>query len=290
MMDLISLVLTLRPLSKPGQEEHVLPLWWGRAAHALLLQVIRATDGALAQSLHEDQGVRPFTTSSLLGRTRRGELDADSRYRLRLTASRSDISAILHTSVQPGGMLSPGAQVELDYHPFGIETSICQPVENPWANHTGYQELAAARLVAPEAPARHIAFHFASPTGFRSNDRVVPIPLPDLLFGSLLERWNSFAPVTFPQDAKRYAAECLAVSRYHLQSRSVPVKNGGLRIGAVGEISYTALTYDRYWLSVLHTLADFALYSGAGIGAAMGFGQCRSIAVPDIEGVEGKGG
>jgi CRISPR-associated endoribonuclease Cas6 len=105
----------------------------------------------------------------------------------------------------------------------------------------------------------------------------VPLPLPGLVFGSLLERWNAFAPIAFPPEARRYAEECLAVSRYELSSRPVPVKSRGLRVGGVGQVTYTALNYDRYWLSVLAVLAEFARYSGVGAGTTMGLGQCRRV-------------
>ena len=103
----------------------------------------------------------------------------------------------------------------------------------------------------------------------------MPLPLPDLVFGSLVERWNCFAGVAFPAEARRYAAECLAVSRFDLSSRPVAAKESGLRMGAVGQITYTTLNYDRYWMAVLHTLAAFALFSGVGAGTASGMGQCR---------------
>ena len=105
----------------------------------------------------------------------------------------------------------------------------------------------------------------------------MPLPLPEQVFRSLLERWNAFAPLAFPPETARFAAECLAISRFNLQSRSIPLKQGGLRIGAVGSITYTALTYDRYWLSVLHTLAEFARYAAVGSGGSMGFGQARCL-------------
>lgn len=42
-----------------------------------------------------------------------------------------------------------------------------------------------------------------------------------------------------------------------------------------------AVNHDRYWLSVINLLADFALFAGVGAGTSMGLGQCRRIA--DVE-------
>jgi CRISPR-associated endoribonuclease Cas6 len=107
----------------------------------------------------------------------------------------------------------------------------------------------------------------------------IPIPLPELVFGSLLEKWNTFAPIAFPPETRRYAAECLAVSRYKLESRSVGVKGQALRMGGIGRVTYTTLNYDRYWMSLVQVLAEFALFASVGAGTTMGLGQGRKEAI-----------
>jgi len=287
-MDLLSLVLTLRPLPPAAPTgEITLPIWWGRAAHALLLNVVRQANPPLAESLHDEQNPRPFTVSTLMGHFAKGKLVPDQPYFLRLTAIQSEVAEILIAAAGPGGPLSPGATVQLDYLPFHIETlapdftSSASPIpvggEHPWAAANTYQDLGASFLLARQPAPRRISLQFTSPTTFKSGGMHIPLPLPDLVFGSLLERWNAFAPITFPPETKRYAAECLAVSYYKLSSRAVPMKSGGLRVGAVGEISYASLNYDRYWMSVIAVLAAFALYAGVGAGTAMGLGQCRQV-------------
>lgn len=282
-MDLISLSLTLRPLRL---SETPIPVWWGRAAHALLLHAIEQVDPALSASLHGEtlseegtvsdppapkSGLRPVTASNLVGRFQHGELDLNGVYTLRFTAFEPAAAAALHHSAQ-AGVLAPGQAIELDYLPFQIESA-----------HTGtatYHELAASRLVPGEQPPpRRIALKFASPTTFKSGGKHVPVPLPDLVFGSLLERWNAFAPIAFPAEVRRYAAECLAISRYALSTRAIPLKGFALRVGAVGEATYTSLNYDRYWMSVLSALAAFAAYAGVGAGTAMGLGQVKEIEI-----------
>ena len=310
-MDLLSLVLSLAPLQAPPPDA-ALPLWWGRAAHALLLNTVRRYDERLAESLHNDQGPRPFTASSLLGRFPAGNLDPARSYTLRFTAFQGELVAILMKAAQTDGPLAPGAQIELDYLPFRIlavqpsnlisdgEFPIAKfPIPNSqsefpnpqssspnpqsairnsqsvWSALTSYQELSAPYLLAKLTPPRRITFQFASPTSFKSGGMHIPLPLPELVFNSLLERWNAYAPVLFPPETRRYAAECLALSRYRLSSRSIPVKSLGMRVGGVGEATYISLNYDRYWMSLISVLARFAMFSGVGAGASMGLGQCR---------------
>ncbi|MFQ5616175.1 MAG: CRISPR system precrRNA processing endoribonuclease RAMP protein Cas6 [Anaerolineales bacterium] len=283
-MDLFSLVLFLIPAGG-GDPEKPLPRWWGRAAHALMLDTIRQADPNLAQQLHDSpDGPRPYTVSTLMGPKMREKLDPAQTYRLRLTALRKDLAQILGTAAQPGGALSPGKVIDLDYHPFQIanpksnienQKSQIKNPKSPWVGETTYQALGAPYLLASQTPERRVHMQFTSPTTFKSQGRHVPIPTPSLVFGSLLNRWNAFAPVVFPEEVKRYADECLVISRYQLESRVAEVKAGGRRMGGVGKVTYATVNYDRYWMSLIQTLARFAPYSGVGAGTTMGLGQCR---------------
>ncbi len=267
-VDLRSVVFELR--AAPAADGRPAPEWWGRAAHAFFLDAIRRADPALAAALHDAQGPKPFTCSTLSGRCPGGRLAAAETYILRLTALDAPTARILGDLARA----AQGETLELDRAPFRVAAAHLTPEAHPWAGATSYAALAAARLAGAE-PERQIGFTFVSPTAFKSQGRHVPIPLPDLVFGSLLERWNARAPAAFPAEVKRYAAECLAISRYDLASRYVPGKEGGLRMGGMGAITFTTLNYDRYWMGVLLTLADFALYAGVGAGTTMGMGQCR---------------
>lgn len=280
MTDLISLLLTLRP-AQP-QPEAELPPWWGRAAHALLLNVARQYNPALAENLHTGSELRPFTASSLLGAFPRRSLQASEPYRLRFTALSAPLCQVLEQAIQPGGPLAPGSLVELDYIPFFVETA--QTGGAPWTGATTYAELSATLLLAQQPAPQRLTFQLTSPTSFRSGGKHIPFPMPELAFGSLLEKWNAFAPIVFPPEARRYAAECLAVARYEMNTRSIPAKGPGLRVGGVGQITYTSLSYDRYWMSVIGVLGAFALYAGLGAGTSQGMGQCRAeLAFKSVE-------
>jgi len=274
--DLISLVLTLRPLPLE-KTDRPMPRWWGRAAHALLLKIIAAGDSALAEELHAQEGLKPFTASNLLGHFKSGSPDPEQTYALRFTAIQARPAKILLQAAGEGGMLQPGSQIELDYIPFKIEAAALQPEQHSWAALSGYQALFNAYLLPTNPPPRRVSLHLASPTGFHSGGRTQPLPLPELVFGSLLDRWNTFAPVTLPAELRRYAAECLHISRFHLRSLGIPVKEGGMRIGATGEVTYITVNYDRYWMSLVSALAAFAQFSGVGVGVSAGLGQCRSV-------------
>jgi CRISPR-associated endoribonuclease Cas6 len=288
--NLLSLVLELKPLATgyPDEPEKPLPRWWGRACHALLLNTVGKIDSTLAADLHSSDSVlRPFTASTLIGSFPQGQLDRDYRYTLRMSAIGTDLTAALRQATGEGGPLCPGATVELDYIPFQI-LSLNPPLQepsshptrsgdSPWAGLTSFQAISAPYLLAEKKAPRRVKLLFTSPTTFKSGGMHIPVPMPDWVFNSLLDCWNDFSPVVFPPEVRRYARECLAISRYELSSGVVPIKSGGVRIGGKGKITYTTLNYDRYWMSVIHTLASFALYAGVGSGTSLGLGQCRKV-------------
>ncbi len=284
--DLCATVLSLTPLRAA-----TLPAHLGRAAHALFLRLIDAADPALAARLHDDAPVKPFTCGNLWRAAEedrrparsRAARDAEGRlvrvidavpgetWRLRYTALTADLSAAWLERVVP----ALPAQVELDGAPFRVQGAAVRAAEHPAAGEASYDDLAAPHLLGKAPAHARWRFHFQSPTSFPSAGMPVPLPLPDLLFGSLLARGNAWAPVALSPEVRRFAAECVAVSQYRLQSRTVPGKGRAVERGAVGQCTYAALNRDRYWCATLSGLAAFAAYGGAGYGTTRGMGACR---------------
>lgn len=264
-MHILSLALVLRPL-RQADPERPLPRWWGRAAHHLLIETLNLNDDA--------SELRPFTTSTLYGYFPEHTLDLEGNYLMRFTGLNEQVSVPLLQAVQTGGRLAPGATVNLDYLDFQVLAVHQENGSHPLAAQTTYQELATASLLSSEPAPYRVSFTFASPTTFHRDGRQVAYPLPELVIGSLLDKWNTFAPIALPNEARRYAAECLALSRFELKSRRVKVA-GGSQSGMVGRALFTTLTYDRYWMSLMQTLAHYSYYSGVGAKTSMGMGQCR---------------
>jgi CRISPR-associated endoribonuclease Cas6 len=279
MTSLLSLVLTLKP-----REAVPAPLHLGRAAHAALLRAVNALNPALAAQLHDappgESGPKPFTCSSLMGKRAEGRLDPNGAYMLRYTALTSELSSLLlgtWSAERQSEIRDAKSAIELDGVLFDVVDRPARSDDSLWAAQTTFEELSAPWLLARQEPAQRVSLLFASPTTFHSGGRSVPLPLPELVFGSLLERWNAFAPVALPEETRRYAAECLAVSRYDLETRSLPFKEGAVKIGMVGQVTFAATHYDRYWLSLINLLAEFALFAGVGAGVTMGMGQTRCL-------------
>ena len=142
-----------------------------------------------------------------------------------------------------------------------------------------YQQLAESYLLPGRQVPRQLEIEFLSPTGFKKDGALEQLfPEPALFFGSLLRRWNEFAPMALPDEVLRYARECLIVSAYSLRTTRVRLTDQISLSGALGWARYRSLNFDRYWMSLIEALAVFSRFSGAGAKLSMGFGQCRLAA------------
>jgi CRISPR-associated endoribonuclease Cas6 len=266
---LLSAVVAVSP-----REDLVLPPSLGRAAHALFLARVAAADAALAAALHADQRSKPFTAAFLeegvVAGQRQTVCRAGERYHLRFTSLTEPLSALLLERVLP----ALPEWVALERGVFRVEQVYTTREQHAWAGQDSYQALAAQYLLARAAPPARVVLVFASPTTFRSEGRHVPLPLPGLVFGSLLERWNAFAPVGLEEAISAFAATGLAVSRYRLATRLAAL-GGGKQVGFVGECEYLALGPAAHELRQVHLLAAYAFYSGVGHKTTMGLGRAR---------------
>lgn len=271
---LLSWVLTLKP-----QEPATVPANLGRAAHAWFLGQVAAADAALAQELHSGQGLRPFTVSNLgnLGREQCREvvLSPGRTYTLRVTSFSPDLSELLKAKVLP----AVPERLSLLDGTLRVVGSTLDPAEHSWAGEAGFQEMVQRFTLREEVP-RSVGLRFASPTAFRvtGKKRAVPLPLPQLVFGGLLDKWNAFSPIQVHPDVRRFADECLVVSSYRLQTQRVFFGSEGQRgvvPGFTGFCRYHVEARDRYWIGLIQLLADFSLYAGVGLRTTMGLGQAR---------------
>lgn len=263
---LIAIQLTLE-----SESDVTLPSHLGRANYAETLRRLGEADESLAARIHDGNGPKPITCSGLLNAPFNREdtvIEKGKPYYARITGLTQEVSQLIESTL----LATPPDRWELDHHVLRVSEVVCDAESNPWTGRTGYAELASAQVSAARLE-RRVAMRFASPTAFKSGGMTAPVPLPGLVFGSLVDRWNAFSPIELNPETRRFGEEMIAISRYKLQSRPVRQKNGALRMGGVGEVTYAALGADRYWLGVMHMLAAYALYSGVGVQTTTGMGQ-----------------
>lgn len=269
-------MLTSIMLTLTAEHDVVLPAHLGRANYAETLRHIGQIDAALAEQIHAGEGPKPLTCSSLLG-VRHGRENIVIAHGQQVGIRITGLTQAVSQALLAGLVQEPPTYWWLHEQRFAVISTCCNAQQDPWTGRTTYEDLAASRLLQREQPSRQAALEFASPTAFKSGGITMPVPLPGLVFGSLVERWNAFSPITLAPEMRRYGEEMMAISRYRLESQVIEQKNKGLRIGGVGRATYVATGGDRYWLGVMNMLADFALYSGVGVQTATGMGQARRV-------------
>lgn len=250
-----------------------LPPHLGRASPAPFLRLVARADADLAERLHDPDERRPFTCSTLWGARRPGRslsLAPDTPTFLRYTGLTAEVSRHLQRLAE-----DPPSHVEIEGASLAVQQATLDPAVHPWAGQATYERLAACYLLPGEPPSHRAELEFASPTSFRSGGHTLPLPLPALVYGGLVGKWNAFAPVAVSEEVRRFAEECLAISRYRLKTVAVKAKGGSVQIGFVGRCRYVALNKDRYWLGLIQLLTDYAFYAGVGYQTAAGMGQAR---------------
>lgn len=275
MQDLASLVLTLRPT-----HQDTIPGWTGRAAHAWFLGSLRDVDPALSSIVHDRNGPKPFTTSSLGGVDLGDEvtLHPDRLYTLRLTTLHADVTRVALNGLAPR-WLERG--ITLHDQPFRVEQISSDTDDDPWAGAASYADLLASHpLSGKGSRAPRITLRFASPTSFNKTGGLqMPLPVPELVFGSLIDRWTAFSSVALHPDLKTFVSTCVAVSDVRIESRRISFERAdrGAATGFTGSVTFSLQSSERFWLDQMHTLAAFALYSGIGVRTTMGLGQVRVV-------------
>lgn len=263
-----ALMLSLRPTEVAKVGPHV-----GRAAHAAFYQALSERDAPLAERIHATQGIKPFTTSDLLGlQPSRDErrVTPTTTYGLRWTGLTAELDAHLAAWAKepPGTITLMGTQ-------FMVESATLDPQVQPRAGTANWNQLVALEDVGRKVPPDRFDITFLVPTTFRSSGRNTPLPLPELVFASLLDRWNAVAPLALRPEVRRFAAECLVMGRYTLESRWIPFFEGG-EMAFTGHCSYVAINRDRYYLHCCATLLRFGFFSGVGAKTSMGFGMIHT--------------
>jgi CRISPR-associated endoribonuclease Cas6 len=277
---LLATVITLTP-AEPAS----VPAELGRAVHAWFLDRVERADDALAHRLHEEAGPRPFTASNLwgTGRARDGRVTLDPQRRcwLRLTGLTAEVSGAIERALPAVGedLTLAGARLRVAEIATGAS-------EHPWAGRADYTDLVQRYTLAPGPHPRGVTLRFASPTLFRSGGRDVPLPLPPLVFDGYLRKWNTFSPLTLPDEARRYAEECVALGRFKLRSHLASFEQGGkgAHVGFTGQVRFRFLVGDAYWTRMMLLLAGYAFWAGTGYRTTVGLGQTQSVRSPKSSG------
>lgn len=196
---------------------------------------------------------------------------------MRLTGLTEEVSETLERALPV-----VGERLALAGAPLRVTEVATKAGQHPWAGRADYANLVQRYTLAPGRRPQGVTLRFASPTLFRSGGRDLPLPLPSLVFDGHLRKWNVFSPLTLPEEAKRYAEECVALGRFKLRSHLVSFERGskGTHVGFTGEACFRFLVSDAYWTRMMLLLAGYAFWAGTGYRTTVGLGQTQAVRNP----------
>lgn len=251
-MNLHSLVIELGAASKKP-----IPPTLNRAVHAQFMTWLNIGNPAITQLIHDSQE-SPFSLSGLVGYRRHKGTQLGDNFMIRIALLDGNLIQPLLTGIEQ----SQNQSISLCHFPFVIRCISTLPGSHPLVNISDYSTLANITDFDSE-----VMLDFISPTSFKQNNNIQPFPLPELVFNSLLRRWNHFAPVNLHFPKVQWQG---LVSAFDIKTHALKME-AGVEIGSVGWVKYRFLDPEQAKIATI--LSHFAVFSGVGRKTTMGMGQ-----------------
>lgn len=241
-----------------------IPATLSRAVHGLVMNWLKLGNPQLSEAIHTSQE-SPLSISGLLGNRRPKGTQAGDNFYFRVCLLDGSLMEPLLMGIEKWGT----QPLVLGQFPFVLRSIYTLPGTHRLAGSADYKLLANTLQTTAE-----IELNFLSPTSFKQSRGIQPFPLPELVFGSLLRRWNAFAPEELNFPSVEWQG---LVSAYELKTYALKLE-GGSEIGAQGWVRYCFPDAEQAKLATV--LAHFAFFSGVGRKTSMGMGQTQLIAHP----------
>lgn len=263
----------------------------GRPAQAWFLGQLTRSHSQLASRLHNEQGLKPYTVSTLLDESGRplrmvSWLEPGQLCRLRITSLNEEFSDALEKKV----IRYIPKQLTLYKMDFRVDDIFATHSQHEWAGVSSFSEI--AQDVTMASSGNHIRMEFVSPTAFRDNGLDICVPSSGQIFRSLWEKWNTFAPepMQIHEFWPQFANDCILVDELTAVNTTHWELAEGLRRSATGFTGIIGFAlspkakvkkdWHQYWdgaSTVLQSLARFSFYCGVGHHTTGGMGQARLI-------------
>ncbi len=241
----------------------------GKHLHALFLNLVNSVDNELAEYLHRSQSNKDFTISPLQvnnqnklnWQKQKKDIKKGSSYWWRITL----LDDNLFGKLTPLWLsINPKKPFHLGSGELQITSILSSNNSHPWANACTYQDIFNDSSEAQ----RNLNFKILTPTAFRQGKYDVSLPSAEIVFSSLLRRWNNYSNI--PLENVDFG--CLFPAYFDLKT-DIVIDNRNKFIGCVGDITYKILgDVDSSLIKQINILADYAFYCGIGRKTTMGFG------------------
>ncbi len=251
-----------------AQETKSCPPSWGQALHGLVLRLVRDNNQALSKEWHDSSDIKPFSVSSLYGRftkTSAGyKVVKGQRYWFKIGVIGGAGFDSLGDTLFP--KVAETAQILISSTKFKLLDAKLDG--HPWAALSSWSQL---NKIEPNG--NLFVLRFLSPTTFRRKKTNRILPDSELVFGSLLNRWNRFSP--YPLDINlNDLLENIVISRFNLSTATHNLTTQPM-LGFRGRCGFELLSGNQKLSADINKLANLAVFSGIGQKTTMGMGVAR---------------
>ena len=249
-----------------------LPVFHGRLLHGAVFHILHEFSPELAAAVHDGRNSKPFTVSLLKREQRKKEQD---RHELMIRAGDIfywRVTALDEVMLQAFLSLPAGTGLPVGEASFEVEDVIA---DGRW--ETGMldeADLIAEALAVPKV--QSIAFEFCSPVSFRNYERDYPFPLPELVFGSLADKWlQNELPVDLDRQHIKEMARPLRLLEWEGKSQKVYFAKDRGMLAFTGQFRFETSILPLECQQLFLMLAQFATFAGVGRLTGQGFGRTR---------------
>jgi CRISPR-associated endoribonuclease Cas6 len=244
----------------------------GKHLHALFLSLVNSIAPKLSEYLHRSQSNKDFTISplqitrnhnqnQLTWEKQKKDIKKGSNCWWRITL----LDDNLFGKLTPLWLnINPQKPFHLGSGELQIISILSSNKSHPWANACSYQEIYET---ASESD-RNLNFKIYTPTAFRQGKNDLFLPTAEIVFSSLLRKWNKYSNLPL----ENISFQDIYPSLFDIKTEIIFNETNKF-IGCVGDINYKILgETDSSLIRSINILADYAFYSGIGRKTTMGLG------------------
>lgn len=264
-----------------AQNSVSIPAFHGRKLHAVFFSIIARTSAEMAEAVHNANRFKPFTLSQLepisKGKNTHGFRISKNRSREFYQIRQGDefywrINLLAEDLIPAVMNVALGTEFQVDNLNLKLGQIVCDGTHD-----TGVldSETLIAGAFSAEGISK-ISFEFTSPVTFRSFEDDYAFPTPEMIFGSLVDKWNSIdMSVTLDKDSVKEIAASLLPQEWEGKSERVYFAGDRGALGFRGKFAFSMKRLSQEEREVMIMLASLAPFSGVGRLTGQGFGQTR---------------
>lgn len=272
------MVVSIKPT-----ETHIYDPKSGRFIHGFVLETIKKVKKELADKLHDEHGVKPFTVSPIQGPFGKASTNRlvikDFVYWIRFTFLTEETFKVFSSAIFP--MTVDNAEIVLGEGKYKIlKTHLEGDGTKNWAKISSFTSIKkeanekAKKLLKNSTAPYHLKFSFRTPTSFRRGKTSYLFPEPILLFSSYMKKWNSFSNTKIDRGFIEKVAPDLVVTSYRMRTETFDTGDA-IFAGFKGSCMFSYLGNEIKALTTLISLGKFSFFCGTGHKTTMGMGMTR---------------